>query len=184
MTKFHQKFLSLVTVQIFIFRLISLYLTNQYPWRFDSIHSHCHEDGIIFHSILKEFQIVLAIAHLRGMRPACSEKVAMSGNCPGTDPLPFGTSCTRLLLSAICIALPMPIFISYFSCYSWIGLRTGAFDRFVKSYTWFIGSLILLHAQFCKRTGAFDRFVKSCCTFPSLGLAFNVISLWSSIDGL
>jgi hypothetical protein len=36
--------LTLLTVQIHIFCLISLYWTNRYPWRFDSIHSHCHDD--------------------------------------------------------------------------------------------------------------------------------------------
>jgi hypothetical protein len=34
-----------------------------YPWSFDSIHSHCHKDGIIFHSILNSFQ---AVAPLTG----------------------------------------------------------------------------------------------------------------------
>jgi hypothetical protein len=61
MTKFHQNFLSLLTVlQISIFCLISLYWTNRYPWRFDSIHFHCQENGIIFYSILKEFGQVWA----------------------------------------------------------------------------------------------------------------------------
>jgi hypothetical protein len=36
-----------------------------YPLRFLSIHSHCHEDGIIFHSISKEFQRFWAIVPLR-----------------------------------------------------------------------------------------------------------------------
>jgi hypothetical protein len=35
-----------------------------YPWSFDSIHSHCHNDMIIF---LKEFLIIWANGHLRGV---------------------------------------------------------------------------------------------------------------------
>jgi hypothetical protein len=29
---------------------------DQYPWRFDSIHSHCHDDVIILYSILKNLK--------------------------------------------------------------------------------------------------------------------------------
>jgi hypothetical protein len=64
MTKFHWNVLSLLTVQISIFRLMSLYWTVWYSWSFDSIHSHSYDDGIIFCSILKEFQRFWAIAHL------------------------------------------------------------------------------------------------------------------------
>jgi hypothetical protein len=35
-----------------------------YPWSFDSINSHCHDDVISILNILKEFW---AIAHLRGV---------------------------------------------------------------------------------------------------------------------
>jgi hypothetical protein len=40
---------------------------EQYPWRFDSIHSHCHDDVISILNILKNFQRFWAIAHLRGV---------------------------------------------------------------------------------------------------------------------
>jgi hypothetical protein len=59
MTKFHQIFLSLLTVQISIFRQVSLYQKNQYPWSSDSIHSHCHDDVNSILNILKEFQRIL-----------------------------------------------------------------------------------------------------------------------------
>jgi hypothetical protein len=39
-----------------------------YPWSFDSIHSHCHDDMIIF---LKEFLIIWAITHLRDAFKKC-----------------------------------------------------------------------------------------------------------------
>jgi hypothetical protein len=83
MTKFHQNFLSLVTVQLSIFRLISLYWTVRYSWSFDSIHFHCHEDGIIFHSIHKEFQRFWANAHLRGTfwKNRFHSEPAFGGNC-------------------------------------------------------------------------------------------------------
>jgi hypothetical protein len=58
MTKFHQNFLALLTVQISIFRPVSLYWTVRYPWSFDSIHSHCHEDGIVFHLIPNSFHVM------------------------------------------------------------------------------------------------------------------------------
>ena len=49
MTKFNQNFLSLLTVQISIFRLTSLYYMDLYGWSFDPI-PHCFVDGmIIFH---------------------------------------------------------------------------------------------------------------------------------------
>jgi hypothetical protein len=82
MTEFYQNFISLLREPLSIFRLISLYWTDRYSWSFDSIHSHCHEDGIIFHSIpniLKEFW---AIARYRAPQQRVIEKVAMSGNPP------------------------------------------------------------------------------------------------------
>jgi hypothetical protein len=46
-----------------------------YPWRFDSIHSHCHEDGIIFYSILTEFELTRTSA-------TRSKNVRVSGTSP------------------------------------------------------------------------------------------------------
>jgi hypothetical protein len=47
-----------------------------YPWRFDSIHSHSYDDGIIFYSILKEFGLSRTSA-------TRSEEVSSVGNPPG-----------------------------------------------------------------------------------------------------
>jgi hypothetical protein len=65
MTKFNQNFLSLLREPLSIFRLVSLYWTNRYPWRFDSIHSHSYDDVIIFHSILNILKEFWAIARYR-----------------------------------------------------------------------------------------------------------------------
>jgi hypothetical protein len=78
MTKFNQNFLSLLRVRVSIFRLISLYSTDPYLLSFDSIHSHCHEDGIILYSILKEFWVSRTSA-------THSEKVSLSGTLPLDD---------------------------------------------------------------------------------------------------
>jgi hypothetical protein len=77
MTEFHQNFLSLLREPLSIFRLISLYQTDRYPWSFDSIHSHCHDDVILILNILKNFK-----EHLRGMRPARLKKTGSSGTSP------------------------------------------------------------------------------------------------------
>jgi hypothetical protein len=53
-----------------------------YLWSFDSIHSHCHEDGIILYSILKNFKEFWAIARYRAPPRHVIEKVAMSGTSP------------------------------------------------------------------------------------------------------
>jgi hypothetical protein len=36
-----------------------------YPWSFDSIHPHCHDDVILILNILQYFEEFWAIAHLR-----------------------------------------------------------------------------------------------------------------------
>jgi hypothetical protein len=36
-----------------------------YPWSFDSIHSHCHDDVISILNILKEFLIIFLVARYR-----------------------------------------------------------------------------------------------------------------------
>jgi hypothetical protein len=65
MTKFHQNVLPLLREPLSIFRLITLYQTDRYPWRFDSIHSHCHDDVILILDILKNFKEFWAIARYR-----------------------------------------------------------------------------------------------------------------------
>jgi hypothetical protein len=46
-----------------------------YPWSFDSIHSHCHEDGIISYSILKEFGLSRTSA-------TCSKRTGFTQTSP------------------------------------------------------------------------------------------------------
>jgi hypothetical protein len=69
----------LLTEQISIFRLVSLYRIQLYPWRFDSIHSHCNDDMISILNILKNFHRFWAIAHLRGV---LKKKTGLSGTSP------------------------------------------------------------------------------------------------------
>jgi hypothetical protein len=60
-----------------------------YPWRFDSIHSHCHDDVIIF---LKEFLIIWAIAHLRDtfIKSRFEQDLAYCLSLSYDDIFPFG----------------------------------------------------------------------------------------------
>jgi hypothetical protein len=50
-----------------------------YPWSFDSIHPHCHDDMIIF---LKEFLIIWAIARYRAPPRRVKKKTGSSGTSP------------------------------------------------------------------------------------------------------
>jgi hypothetical protein len=52
-----------------------LFLTDQYPWRFDSIHPHCNDDVISILNILKEFCLLRTSA-------TRSKKVGTTGNLP------------------------------------------------------------------------------------------------------
>jgi hypothetical protein len=47
-----------------------------YPWSFDSIHPHCHDDMIIF---LKEFLIIWAIARYRAPPRRVKKKQVRAG---------------------------------------------------------------------------------------------------------
>jgi hypothetical protein len=62
-----------------------------YPWSFDSIHSHCHDDVNsilnIFRIILKNFGLSQGIAHLRGVFKKCQfgRELAHNGFPPAND---------------------------------------------------------------------------------------------------
>jgi hypothetical protein len=57
-----------------------------YPWRFDSIHSHCHDDVISIFNILKEFW---AIARYR----APLQRIQKKSESAGTSPLQLLSEC-------------------------------------------------------------------------------------------
>jgi hypothetical protein len=92
MTKRYWNFLSLLSLPISICCLISLYEIDWYPWRFDSIHSHCHHDVNSFPFQFLIFSRIFLVARYR----VHSKKLTSIRNLP-IEVLDYGLRCISIV---------------------------------------------------------------------------------------